>query len=90
MVIHLSTLLSSLSRFFIPSQSLLIWRFVRRVNLITGTGLVLAPVFQHLVDEVEFCFITLGSSGKVVNLTFNPIAVPAKHPTDESCFMVVV
>ena len=86
----MSTLLSSLSRFFISSQSLLIWRFVRRVNLITGTRLMLAPVFQNLVDEVEFCFVTLGSSGKVMNLTFNPITVSAKHPTDESCFVVVV
>ena len=90
MVLPMSTLSSSLSRFFIPSQSLLIWRFMRRVNLITGTGLVLAPILQHPVDEIEFRFITLGSSGKVMNLTFDAIAVSAKHPTDESCFVVVV
>lgn len=90
MVIHLSTLSSSLSRFFIPSQSLLIWRFVRRVNLITGTRLMLAPIFQNLVDEIEFSLISLGSSRKIMNLTLDAIAVPAKHPTDKSCFVVVV
>lgn len=90
MVLPLSTLSSSLSRFFIPSQSFLIWRFMRRVNLITGTGLVLAPIPQHPVDEIEFSLISLGSSRQIMNFTLDAIAVPAKHPTDKSCFVVVV
>ena len=86
----MSTLSSSLSRFFIPSQSLLIWRFMRRVNLITGTGLVLAPIRQNLIYEIELRLVSLGSSDEIMNLTFDAIAVPAKHPTDKSCFVVVV
>ena len=90
MVIPLSTLLSSFPRFFIPSQSLLIWRFMRRVNLITGTGLVLAPIFQNLIQKIELAFIPLGSPYQIMNLALDAIAVPAKHPTDKSCFVVVV
>ena len=51
---------------------------------------MLAPIFQNLIDKIKFRFVTLGSSGKVVNLTFNPVAVATQHPTDESCFVVVV
>lgn len=63
---------------------------MRRMNLTTGTGLVLAPILQHPVDEIKFRLITLGSSCQIVNLTLDAIAVPAKHPTDKSCFVVVV
>ena len=90
MVIRLSTLLSSFSRFLIPSQSFLIWRFVRRVNLITLTGRKVIPIRQHLGYEIVFGFITLGSSGKVSNLTLDAIAVTAKHPTDVTCFVIMV
>ena len=90
MVIRLSTFLSSLSRFFISSQSLLICRLVRRVNLITLTGRKEIPIRQHLANEIVFCFITLGSSGKISNLTFNAITVSTKHPTDVTRFVIVV
>jgi hypothetical protein len=60
------------------------------MNLITGTGLVLAPIFQNLIHEHKLCFVPLGSPYEVMNLTFDSIAVTAKHPTDESCFVVVV
>jgi hypothetical protein len=90
MVIRLSTLLPSLSRFFIPSQSLLIWRFVRRVNLTTRLYDMFKPIFDYTLKIILFKHTTLGSPYKIMNLAFNAIAVSAKHSTDFSCFVVVV
>jgi hypothetical protein len=90
MVLHLSTLLSSLSRFFIPSQSLLIWSLVRRVNLTTRFKRVLHPISNNSVQEIYLAHLSLCSPYQIMNLTFNAITVSAKHPTDVTRFVVVV
>ncbi len=51
---------------------------------------MLAPILQHPVDEIKFCFITLGSSRQIMNLTLDAIAVSAKNPTDVTCLVIVV
>ncbi len=90
MVLRLSTLLSSLSRFFIPSQSLLIWRLVRRVNLTTRFKRVLHPISNNPVQEIYLAHLSPCSPYQIMNLAFDAVAVTAKHPTDKSCFVVVV
>ena len=51
---------------------------------------MLAPILKNLIHENKLCFVPLGSPYEVVNLTFDSITVSTKHPTDESCFVVVV
>jgi hypothetical protein len=51
---------------------------------------MLAPILKNLIHEHKLCLVPLGSPYEVMNLTFDSVAVPAKHPTDKSCFVVVV
>ena len=51
---------------------------------------MLRPILQNLVQKEELAFVTLGSSGQIVNLTFDAVAVPAQHPTHLTRFVVVV
>ena len=51
---------------------------------------MLAPILDYPANEKHFCMLTLCSPYEVMNLAFDAITVPAQHPTDESCFVVVV
>jgi hypothetical protein len=51
---------------------------------------MLYPISNNPVQEIYLAHLTLCSPYKIMNLAFDAIAIPAKHPTDKSCFVVVV
>lgn len=90
MVLHLSTLLPSLSRFFIPSQSLLVFCLVRRVDLLTLVSSEVIPVRKNLGNETVPSARPFSPVRKIAYLALDAITVPAQYPTDVTRLVIVV
>ena len=63
---------------------------MRRVNLTTRLKRVLYPIGNNSVQKFYLGHLPLGSPYKIMNLTFDSVTIATKHPTDKSCFVVVV
>lgn len=90
MVLHLSTFIPSLSRFFIPSQSFLVFGLVLGVDLLTLTGRKVIPIRKNLVHKIISRFVPFCPVRKIADLALNAITVPAQYPTDVTRLVVMV
>lgn len=90
MVLHLSTLLSSFFGFLIPSQSLLVFCLVRRVDLLTLIVIEVIPISQHLGGKSVSSSRPLRPICQIGNLSLDPVAVTAQNTSYMPCLVIVV